>query len=146
MSFVLVEFDAETQTVDLAIDGNGFIALTSGLETPSLLSALSNRRADRPMDEPYGWWADEYAEVQGDRYGSHVWLRQSKGKLRSQNLRLTALAVEDSLMWMVSDGLASSVVVTSERVNPHIIRVQARIMRPNDNAFHDIWEIHESAV
>jgi phage gp46-like protein len=96
--------------------------------------------------DPMGWWADDHPDVPGDEYGSHVWVVHDRGKLTTQDLRRTVIASEQSLAWMVADGLASRAACTAERVDPDIVRLRAEIQRPNGDSYQDVWEVHARGI
>ncbi len=146
MSQVLVCFDPETQTVDFATDANGFISLEGGLETASLYSTLTNKRAPpsnvEVIDQPYGWWGDDFPEVDGDQWGSWVWIELGRSKLITADIRKVQLAVEDGHKWMLEDGLAKTVVVTPTRVDPDAIDIKVNITEPDGTQWSKIWKVH----
>jgi phage gp46-like protein len=149
MTQVLVRFDAETQTVDLVEDENGYISLGAGLETASLFSLGSNRRArpsDNKEDQPFGWWGDNFPEVEGDEFGSHMWIVRSLGKLTTANLRRAQLAGEAAFAWMLADGLAKTVSFTAVRHDPDVLGLEVRILRPDGEVYSDIWKVHEDGI
>lgn len=145
MTHVLVSFDADTQTVELATDVRGHIALTAGLETATLYSIGSNKYSKKGGDEPFGWWADDYPEVQGDEFGSDIWLYHGRGKITPEGTRLAFLAGEESLGWLVTDGLASSLSFTFA-TQGSIGGLSVRINRPDGDQYNAVWKVHEDAV
>lgn len=150
MSQVLVCFDAMVQTVDFAKDSRGFISLGGGLETASLYSTLTNRRAPDSAEgveaQPFGWWGDDFPEVDQDQWGSLLWLRIGRTKLTVADIRQTQVDVEQAHAWMVEDGLASSVVVTVERVDPDAVLAAVNITQPDGTQWDSIWKVHRDAV
>ena len=150
MSQVLVCFDPETQTVDFGVDARGFISLEGGLETASLYSTLTNRRAPASnkevTDQPYGVWFDDFPEVDGDLWGSLLWLKLGRGKLSVADLREVQVSVQDAHKWMLDDGLADTIVVTVERLDPDGIKVTVNITDPDGEQWDAIWEVHRNAV
>lgn len=150
MSQVLVCFDPETQTVDFAEDDNGFISLEGGLETASLFSTLTNRRAPASelehVDQPFGWWGDDFPEVDGDLWGSLLWLFLGRAKLTTEDIRKVQVAVEQGHAWMKEDGLARTIEVTPTRVDPDTIQVAVNITEPDGNQWSAIWKVHRDNV
>lgn len=147
MTQVLLVFDNDTQEVDLALDSRGFISLEGGFETSSLISMHTNKRA-LPSDEeaqPYGWWGDSFARVEGDQIGSHLWkLRRSN--LTVETIRKSKLYLDAAFRWYVEDGIATSVEVETERQDPETIAARVRINRPKGEPWQHVWEIHVNAI
>ena len=86
------------------------------------LSLLCHRTAgpddvlpDRLAPMPYrgGWYGDQFAAVDGDEWGSLLWLlyryRGTDAASKAEE------AVKSALAWMVTDGLASSIACTATR-------------------------------
>ena len=150
MTQVLVCFDAETQTVDFAEDEDGFISLEGGLETSSLYSLLSNRRAPvsniEVKDQPFGWWGDNYADQPGDEWGSLIWLALGRAKLTTEDIRRVQVFAEDGMKWMVIDSVAKSVTVVPERIDPDTIRLAVSVVQPDGETWNEVWEVHRKAV
>ena len=150
MSQVLVCFDPETQSVDFAEDDNGFISLEGGLETAVLYSLLSNARAPDSAEEfrnqPFGWWGDDFADVEGDRWGSLIWTVLGRAKLSTQDIRNTQVFAEDGMRWLVLDAAARSVEVVPERIDPDTIRLVISVNEPDGNTWNEVWEVHRNAV
>lgn len=149
MNLVLVNYDFENQWVDFATDENGHISLGGGLETPVLHSLFSNQHApssEGKLDQPYGWWGDNFAENDGDEYGSHVWLVYRTGKLGAQTLRRLQIAVQKSLDWMKEDGLIKKYEVTVEQRNFDMAAVRVRLEAPEGDPYDKVWEVHKDAI
>ncbi len=120
-----------------------------GLSTAVLLSLFTDRRAD-PDDKPpsgddrdrRGWWADQFAEVEGDRIGSRLWLLD-----RSKNSNETKLRAEEyvreALAWMVADRVVSNIEVTIEQTREALL-IAIGLQRPGRDAvsfrFSHAWE------
>lgn len=108
----LVSVDASLAAADLATD--------RGLRTAVILSLFTDRRAE-PDDVPpsgdprdrRGWWADQFAAVEGDRIGSRLWLLDRSTRTNEVVLRAKEYARE-ALAWMLEDRVAASVDVEVE--------------------------------
>lgn len=109
---------------DLAIVDDD-IASDEGLRTAALLSLFTDRRAE--ADDPLpgedgdrrGWWADEFATVEGDRIGSRLWLLDRE-PLRGDIVRRAKELADEAVAWFVEDKVCSAVdvVVTAGPVVP----------------------------
>lgn len=93
------------------------IASEPGLETSMILSLFLDRRA-APDDVPpsgdpadrRGWWADQFAKVEGDLIGSRLWLLD-RAVLTGQTVKLAEEYVREALAWMITDKVVASLVV-----------------------------------
>ncbi len=111
------------------------LASDRGLLTAVILSLCTDRRAeddDKPPSEDArdrrGWWADQFNDVEGDRYGSRRWLLD-----RAKMTRETVLREEEydreALQWMIDDRVISSIDVMIETTTSAIY-VQIDLQRP----------------
>ena len=119
--------DLSTVDFDLATD--------QGLVTAMELSLFTDRRAE-PDDKPpsgdprdrRGWWADEFAEVEGDKFGSRLWLLD-----RSKNTNETKLRAEEYVReawaWMLEDRVVESVDVEIETTDRALL-IAGAVHRP----------------
>ena len=111
------------------------------LLTAVLISLFTDAQADPDdtipdgTDNPRGWW--------GGVIGSKLWLR-----LRSKALPATSALVkhdiEQALAWLVSDGVAAAVEVSTEWIARTALGVRI-VIRRNDGtiralAFSNLWE------
>lgn len=133
---------------NIALDGVGVIE-DHGLRSAVLISLFTDRRAEADDVLPdgsgdrRGWWADAYADVDGDRIGSRLWLLSREKQLNSVLARARGYA-EESLRWMVEDGVASAVRVQAEIVQPGTLGLRIEIERPASGVieyrFQSLWE------
>lgn len=114
-------WDSASNDADLAmIDGD--LASDRGLETAFALSLFTDRRAEDddvpPSGDPNdrgGWWADEFAVVPGDRFGSRLWLL-SRAKVTNQTALLAKQYASEAVAWAIEDKVAASIDVTTSIV------------------------------
>lgn len=93
------------------------LASDRGLETAVLLSLFTDRRA-QPDDVPpsgdpndrRGWWADQFLPVEGDRFGSRLWLL-ARSTRTNETARRCEEYVREALAWMIQDRVVASVDV-----------------------------------
>ena len=113
-----LDFSGSWLTGDITRDGPRF-AEDGGLETAVLLSLFLDRRAnaDDEMpdgdDDPRGYWGDAFAEVEGDRFGSRLWLLR-RSALTTETLNRAREYVLEALAWLKEDAVASDVRVETE--------------------------------
>jgi phage gp46-like protein len=97
------------------------VSTDRGLVTAALLSLELDRRAE-PDDKPpsgdatdrRGWWADQFAEVEGDLIGSRIWLLDRAVLNRETELRADEY-IREALAWMLEDRVIASLSVDIER-------------------------------
>ena len=96
-----------------------------------------------PGDELMGWWGDTYADVAGDRIGSRLWLLWRETLTADTLARARDYATE-ALQWLLDDGVATSVQVTTQRVGLTALALNCQITRADTGQllalrFHDVW-------
>ena len=114
-----------------------------------IISLFTWRRA-RPDDElpdgesRMGWFGDSFAEVNGDRIGSRLWLL-ARRKLVPRTINEAREMAEEALAWLIEDGVATRVEVIAERMGLSGLALSVRITRTNgavlDLRFADIWRV-----
>jgi len=136
---------------DLVIE-NGQIKFDQGLETSVLISAFSDRFVELDQlpagtDDQKGWWADLISDIIGDKIGSEIW-RLTRAKTSAQTASFLEGAMQDMLQWMIDDGIASKIVVTSRVIDNQQIDGLAQIFRPSgdDIPFKFAWDGQELKI
>lgn len=129
---------------------SGNIVTSDMLYTAVTISLFTNRRAlstdvlpDEQSMDYEGWWADAYAETQGDLIGSRLWLlRRSKATQETANL--AKLYAEEALQWLIEDGVAKSVVVEAEPMPNDILGFKVSITRTDklSSRWDAVWKAH----
>ncbi len=123
-------------TFDLALDGPD-LATDDGLHTAAILSLFGDARAHADDDIPdgtadrRGYWADTYAEIAGDVWGSRQWLLGREKQIPATLARAREYA-EEALRWLVDDGVARSVSATASVLRPGVLALEITIARAND--------------
>lgn len=135
----------------LILDSSG--RATTGLRETRLARAVINSlfswaRA-RPGDElptpespRMGWWGDTYGAVNGDRFGSRLWLLARETLTDEVAARARDFA-QEALAWLVPDGVAIRVTVETERLGLDTLGMRVLVDEPGggrlDIRFADIW-------
>lgn len=109
------------------------LELEDSLSTAVILSLFTDRRATRDdvlplgQSDRRGWIGDELlAQDQDvDRWGSALWLCLV-GKADRDTLERARFAAEESLAWLLRDGIASRIEVTTEWVGERADRLAVR--------------------
>ncbi|HEY0251715.1 MAG TPA: phage GP46 family protein [Kofleriaceae bacterium] len=125
------------------------IASDRGIETAILLSLFTDRRAEDDDVPPSGdardrrgWWADQFAAIKNDRFGSRLWLLD-----RSKNANETLLSAKEyaneALSWLIEDKVAATVDVTVESTKTALL-IGVAVQRPGRDAvsfrFSHTWD------
>ena len=132
---------------DLALDAFA-LAADDGLETAVILSLFTDERANDDDKLPIGqtgrrgWWADAYPVVDGDRFGSRLWLLRASKQLQ-QSLNDAKAYAEEALAWLIEDGAAKAVEVETFVVRDEVMGMIVRITRPDGSTtpirFETLW-------
>lgn len=113
---VALTFDPVELESDLTIT-DGDLTPERTLRTAILLSLFTDARAPDSLELPdrdrRGWWADAYAEIDGDRFGSLLWTLAREKSLAVVASKAKTFT-EQALAWMVSDDIAEKVEATVE--------------------------------
>ncbi|MTI13370.1 phage GP46 family protein [Sansalvadorimonas verongulae] len=112
----------------------GDLTTDEGLENPILISLFTDRRAPDDITIPdsvsrRGWWGDALAEQEGDEIGSLLWLIQRE-KLTQKIAEDARRYCEEALAWLVKDGVAENVVVTTKIEKPDVLLITVTVQRP----------------
>lgn len=122
-----IELDEEVEIID-GLDED------DGIETAVVLSLFTDRRAEPGDALPdgaagrRGWWGDQFPAVEGDRFGSRLWLLSREKQVLAVLARAREYA-EESLRWMVDDGIARSVKASAEVVSNGVLGLTIEIAR-----------------
>lgn len=131
--------DIETFWDGLASRGDWSLASTGqvddqhDLKTAALISLFTWRRAhpDDVLPDPRmgrkGCWIDA---LQGRQMGSRLWLLQREKQTRAVVLRAKEYA-EESLQWLLDDGVCKSITVITEISAPGVLGMQVTFERDN---------------
>lgn len=123
----------------------------AGLETAVLVSLFTDRRAkeddvlpDSNNLDRRGWWGDLGSpKVEGDQIGSRLWLLGREKTLESVLTKAKKYA-EESLNWMIEDGVVKSIEVEVERQGPiglDRLALLVRVFRPDGTVLPFKYEI-----
>jgi len=135
---------------DYALAGLGLEDDTS-LDTAVIMSIFTNRRASDDdvlppgSDDKQGSWMDSFADVEGDKIGSRLWLL-ARAKLTADTVAKVKFYLDECLAWLVTDGIAKAVNVTAEIARYHPLGIIASIIeiqRPDGTTtryqFANLW-------
>lgn len=143
---IFIDFEHGT---DYALDSLG-LAEEYGLETAVILSLFTDRRANADDIIPdgstdrRGWWADQFADINNDQFGSRLWLLSREKQLSAVLVRAQQYA-DEALLWLVDDGVAESVEVVASNPRMGILALLVAITRPGQPVkqylFEKFWSV-----
>ena len=119
MSDISTIWNVDTGVGDWSVSG-GALASGDDLETAVLISVFSDRLADDDDVLPdgstdrRGFWGDEDEDVP---LGSRLWLL-GRSRLTADVANTAKIYIEESLKWLIDDGVATSVKVTMSMAPP----------------------------
>lgn len=140
-------YDSESRSADLLLAGPQ-LATDDGLETAVVLSLFTDRRAalddllpDSTADRR-GWFGDGFADVDGDRIGSHLWLL-AREKQTNEVLQRAREYARDALRWLIDDAVARAVDVQASWLRQGVLLLEIDIRRadaaPVRFRFENFW-------
>lgn len=145
MTDVALGFDFALMAGDLVLDG-ATLATEDGLRTAIVISIFTDARAHDDDEIPdgttnrRGWWADRVAPASRaadsqdgrtpDRIGSRMWLL-SREKQVPEVLARAKQYLAEALQWLVDEGVATKVAVTTWIERTGVLGWQAEITRPD---------------
>jgi phage gp46-like protein len=129
-----------------------------GLETSVIISLFTDAPATADelashgftADQNRGWWGDDYPEVEGDVWGSLLWLLE-RSKRDDETLAEAKEFAERCLAWLVDDGVAQSITASTAWHPPtSFLRLEIEVIRMDGKRWSRVWnatsdEILESA-
>lgn len=134
MGDIALIFDADLASADFSIEDNDLLS-DAGLETAIMLSLFTNRVAEDgdvlPDDgnDRQGWWADAVPVVDGDRFGSRLWLLQRCKNTADIPGRAEEYCKE-AVQWMIDDHVLDRVDVESEIIGNDTLGIKVTPYRP----------------
>ncbi|MBA1443517.1 MAG: phage GP46 family protein [Gammaproteobacteria bacterium] len=125
------------------------LTLDDGLQTAVMVSLFTDHRAEADdvipdgTENRRGYWADAWPDIEGDLIGSRLWLL-SREKQTQETLNRAREYAEEALQWLIDDGIAQSVSVTTEIVRTGVLGLLVEILRPSgelsEYRFNNLWE------
>lgn len=147
MTDIALTKDADGR-LDISLEGAD-VAQDTGLRTAVIMSLLSDRLANVGDELPgggtdrRGWWADAWSSVDGDRFGSRLWLLAREKDLAIVRNKAETYARE-ALTWLIEDGVASAVSVEASTVRSGLLGLFIEIERRDGGAeslqLEYVWE------
>lgn len=132
-----LQWDPQRGVADLLKQAND-LASESGLTTSIILSLYLDRRHEGQR----GWWGDEFAKVEGDQTGSHLWLYEREPE-SDASLRKREQTARAALAWLLEDSVAERVDVIASRPEQGMWALELTFYRPGKDParyrFDHVW-------
>lgn len=126
---------------DIALAGHD-VAADDGLRTSVQLSLFLDRRAQADDvgegADRRGSWMDQFLEQANDKLGSRLWLLAREKETPDTLARAKAYA-EESLAWLVEDGIARRVTVEAEWARAGAIGLRVTIERAEGGKWEEVF-------
>lgn len=133
--------DERGAMVSYSFTTGGDLVVGDDLFTAVVISLFSDAAAgddDIPSDgseDPRGWWAGPI--------GSKLWLR-ARSRANAATLAIMKADIEQALAWLIEDGVAARVDVTTEFFEPGMLGALVLILRADGTRralrFAGLWE------
>ncbi|RSU46350.1 phage GP46 family protein [Sphingomonas sp. S-NIH.Pt15_0812] len=133
--------DEAGRPVSYVFTAGGDLAVGDDLFTAVLISLFCDAAAgddDAIPDgsgDPRGWWAGEI--------GSRLWLR-ARARANAATLAIVKVDIEQALAWLVTDGVAARIDVTTAWAAPGLLGALVLILRTDGTRralrFAYLWE------
>lgn len=141
---VLLRYENARRYADLVFQNGAFLE-GAPLDTAVIISLFTERRAENDNIEVKntyqgGWWGDTYRET---KIGSRLWLLR-KRKATNDTLADAKAYIEEALQWMLDDGVATSITVTTQRdvTRMDTLLFSISIQRPGQSTpWQRTWEV-----
>jgi len=132
MSDVALNFANNQYDIDVFMDD---LTIDPGLETAVSISIFTDKRVTNEElpsghTSKRGWWGDMYPDIEQDQIGSRLWTL-FPGKTTSETMRKSEDYTKESLKWLIDDGIASEIVVSSEYNTYNHLVINISILKPN---------------
>lgn len=134
MTDLAIAWNNEIGAGDLCI-ANADLVRDDGIQSAVLISLFTDARVSEDELPPgitwrRGWWGNAL-EAAGRQYGSKLWLLR-RAKQTQQNLTLARDYARQALQWMLDDGAATAIEVTTAYTAQGWLLINANITLPDD--------------
>ncbi len=132
-----------TGQFDIALDGAD-LKTEKGLRTAVILSLFTDAQAHDDDVLPdnttnkRGYWGDTWPVMEGDAFGSRLWLLDRDKQTNEVLTRAREYAYE-ALQWLIEDGIASHISVVNEWISMGAMGIQITLKRGNDVLHSDMF-------
>lgn len=119
----------------------------------TFISLFTDRRftfedGDPPVEnDRRGWWGDNLLETPGDSDGSLLWLLMRSKIIEPDTLNDATEYCEEALQWLIDDGVAEDITVSTERIGIYKLKIDIEITRPGEfekTRYFWTWDVLEN--
>jgi len=143
---IKLNLNEKEQYFDIDFKDGDFLA-TGGLETAILMSIYCQQRDDS-IEVPImrgGWAGNELQTVAGFQQGSKLWtLCQST--LTDDVANLAQNYIEEALQWMIEDGIAEEISVTTSIVDNSKLQAEVIITKNNNTDTYKFLDLFKNTI
>lgn len=138
-------YNNATMGGDLAL-AQGQLTSDDGLDSAILHSLFTDARAraDDPLPDDSGdrrgWWGSLAPPVEGDSYGSRLWLL-SREKQTAETLRRAEEYASEALVWLLADAVATRVTVTASYPRRGMLALDVRVSLADGSALARVYDL-----
>lgn len=136
----------DTGIFDICFDENGDFLNEDSWDTDIFMSWFTDKRAEpSQVAQPElrrGWFGDEYATLDLDQIGSHIWLLE-QARNTNETANDARLFFENALNWMIEKNYATKITVTSTKVGTSSLQVKTVVTLEDDRTLSfsfDLWK------
>ena len=127
---------------DIAL-GDTDLVLDESIVTAVLVSLFCDANGDDLLPgERRGYWADEDARRP---VGSLLWFLE-RAKATQETQARARDAAEDSLRWMVDEGIAERITVAARYERPDFLVLEIDITRGTSRRYQSLWDAFQETV
>lgn len=150
---IRINWDVDLSEGDFGLTINqGDLDTDEGIETAIIISLFTDRRADdddilpnNNNTDKRGWWGDQISpEVENDQIGSRLWLLE-RSKTENSVLIKAKIYIEESLQWLIDDGIASKINVYVEKYLLDRLYFLIEVLRNTDIVYSKKFEYQWNA-
>lgn len=146
MSDVDIDVNQNDENIfDIAFGDDGDFVKTQGFDTSLKIAIFEERRASSSevpnVLQRRGWIGNVNADDQGFEIGSKIWI-YLQSRLTNSTISSIKKAAQESLQYLIDDGLAKNVNVEILSVTSVKISVKATIEFSNsivEDIYYDLW-------
>lgn len=144
MRDLLFDFFGDENQLDIVLN-NSEIQTDESLKIPVFISLFTDARCEenevpKGQYSRRGFWGDA---IFGEKTGSKLWLLE-RAKYNNETLIKLKEYAKNSLQWMITDGLAKEIDITTDFNKNNIINLLIKIKKPSGNVeniyIDNLWE------
>jgi len=147
MSDIALVFDTVAMFADVQLV-SGDLQPDHGLQTAVMLSLFCHATAMTDDiasgNDRRGYWADAFNGINGDIFGSRLWLLEREKRLPAVLQKARGYALE-SLQWLLDDGVATSIDVQASWLTTGALLLHVSMQQQGkvlSYQFKKLWQVN----